>query len=247
MSTSAPAPDAQGEALGYFVTSGIPELVKTLISVRRLAVARGLEKVAEESLAIMEGLLNDINLLSNEMAAIADAAIARKMFDTQSGNRPLTGQMESHVRSEPGPLGTVRVALIAELNKIVNSRGYGPFWRAQEYGTGTSQVPSQVGRPLFGTFEPSGDPPDSAQRGLGQGHDLAFIPFGSAPGFGRISVELPGRHFLRDGIAEAGAKYTARMDAIQKKYVTRLNALTEQVRTASAASRVRGVRGIIQA
>lgn len=231
------------EAFGYFSTVGIPQLVSVLGRVQRLAGAAGNRSAQAAVLGVVGGLLKDVNDAAVEMAGIADGLIVTKMLQTQARNRPLTGAMETHVRSVPGPLGTVRVALIAELDKIVNPRGYGPFWRAQEYGTGSPEVASQVGRPLFGTFEPSGGPPDSAQQGVGAGHDLAFIPMGSAPGFGRISVELPGRHFLRDGTAEAGARYVVKMSAVQQRWIARMEELKAQARVGRGAN----IIGILRA
>jgi hypothetical protein len=228
-----------GQAFAYFLASGMPALLIALAKLQGVAIEGTLVEFRDAIGAIIEGLLRDVNATAVEMAAVADAKIIEHLYATQASNRPHTGQMDAHILSEPGSLGIVKVGLIDELEKIVNQRGqYGTFWRAQEYGTGDEsggKVPSQEGRPLFGTFDPSGSPPDSAQRGRGAGQDLAFVPFGSAPGFGRISVELPGRHFLRDGATEAGATYIARMDAIRDKYMERFRALMKSLQAERAA------------
>lgn len=234
----------EGEAFAYLETIGIPRTVELLIKIEALARAEGYGVVANGAHEINLGLLRDVNLVAAEMTGLADGEIVKRILETHNRvSRPATGDMEAHIRSEAGPLGLVRVALIDELEKIVNPNGYGPFWRAQEYGTGSPEVASQVGRPLFGTFEPSGEPPDAAQRGEGAGHDLAFVPMGSAPGFGRISVELPGRHFLRDGTAEAGARYVTKMNAVQERWIARMKELQAQARVSSSGS----IIGIIRA
>lgn len=231
------ATDPTDEAFSYLVTTHIPEVVDQLTKAALLATRAGRRDIADACGGILDQLLADVNRIAVEIAGTSEGAIIQRMFATQSHNRPLTASMESHVRSEPGPLGTVRVAMLDELNRIVNPRGsYGPFWRAQEFGTGQDTgdprfppVPSQEGRPLFGTFEPATAPPDPAQQGLGAGHDLAFIPFGSAPGLGRIQVELPGRHFLRDGALEAGARYKAAMADVQARAIRELEALSTRL------------------
>lgn len=239
-------PTAGGEeAFAYFLTSQIPQIVVRLIELQGVALEARLMSLRSEIGALIDDLLADINRVAVETAALSEGWIVAKIIASHSGNRPITGSMETHIRSEPGPLGLVRVGLISELNKILNPRGYGPFWRAQEYGTGTDQVPSQAGRPLYGTFEPSGDPPDAAQRGLGMGHDLAFIPGGVDPGFGRISVELPGRHFLRDGSALAGKRYVERMKELEERYIARLRDTLEGAQRQLARTGI--YRGIIEA
>lgn len=231
----------EGEAFAYLETIGIPRTVELLIKIEALARAEGYGVVANGAHEINLGLLRDVNLVAAEMTGLADGEIVKRILETHNRvSRPATGDMEAHIRSEAGPLGLVRVALIDELEKIVNPNGYGPFWRAQEYGTG-GDVPSQVGRRFLGTFEPSGEPPDAAQRGLGQGHDIAFLPGGSKPGLGRISVELPARHFLRDGTAEAAVQYQRKMQEVQAKWAKEIEALIEELHKRGRRSRFIGI------
>lgn len=232
---------ATGEAFAYLETIGIPRTIDLLIKIETLARESGRTTVANGAHEVIIGLLDDVNVIAVQTAGFADGAIVARILSTHNRvARPATGNMETHIRSEPGPLGLVRVALLDELNRIVNPSGYGPFWRAQEEGTG-GKVPSQVGRRIFGTFESSGTPPDPGQRGAGAGRDLAFIPGGSDPGLGTISTELPARHFLRDGSAEAAAQYVKRMEAAQAKWSKRIEELIAALQTQRRRGRFRGI------
>lgn len=225
MSTGSP-PDVGGhDAYGYFLTTDIPEEVGMLVAIQKLALTNGWRNVLEEATKITTGLLEDVNQIARLAAKLADAAIIRVLIETRASNRPFRGLLESHIRSEPFPLGGVKVALIEELDKAINpdTGDYGPFWRAQEYGTGSNEVPSQEGRVFHGVFNPSGNNPDAAQRGLRRGSDLVFQS--GAGGFGTISVELPGRHFLRDGTAEAAKIYMDSMERIAQKWGARIREL----------------------
>lgn len=231
----------EGEAFAYLETIGIPRTVDLLIRIETLARGSGRNAVANGAHEVNIGLLRDVNLVAVEMAGLADGEIVARILSTHNRvRRPATGVMETHIRSEAGPLGLVRVALLDELEKIVNPNGYGPFWRAQEYGTG-GDVPSQVGRRIFGTFESSGTPPDAEQRGAGVGRDLAFVPGGSDPGLGVISTELPARHFLRDGSAEAAAQYVKRMEAVQARWAKKIELLILELRTQRRRGRFLGI------
>lgn len=229
MSTSSPAPSSGGDdAYAYFFTTGIPETVATLVSIQKLASAEGWTRVLDEATRIGIDLLTEVNQEGRLAAAFADAAIVRVLIESRSRNRPSRDLLESHVRSEALPLGGVAVGLLDELDKAVNpDTGYGTFWRAQEYGTGTAEVPTQVGRVFHGVFQPTGTAPDHTQQGNGRGSDLVFTSASSSDGggFGTISVELPGRHFLRDGSAEAGKLYQDAMAKLQDRYVQRVKGL----------------------
>lgn len=216
------------QAFAYLVAEDLPEIVVKLIDWQDELIAQGQTAMRSKLGRVLEGLLTDINRMAVEIAGLADGHIIAKIYETAAPNRPQTHDMESHIKSEPGPGGLVRVGLISELEKIVNPVGmWGTFWRAQEFGTGTDQIPTQVGRLLFGTFEPSGTPPLASEAGLGIGTDLAFAPGGRNPGLGRISVDLPGRHFLRDGAAAAGERYMQRCKEIGDKYAAEIDKLVD--------------------
>lgn len=248
MSLSAPDPASeQGSsdaAFAYLLTKGIPEAAGILTQAQHLAGERGLRQVRLAILDVLNGLLTDVNDVAVRMAGYADGAIIRKIATSHTSNRPITGVMDTHIVSKPGPLGSVRVALISELDKIINPTGYGPFWRAQEYGTGveedgpgTGAVPSQLDRVFLGTFETSGTAPNADLRGEGVGTDLAFLPGGRSPGFGTITTELPGRHFLRDGSEEAGAHYVQAMDTVMVKWNKRIAEIVSELKAASGGGR----------
>lgn len=225
------------EAFAKLYTTGLPQVIIGLFELQSLAYENKLFALRARIAKLADDLLTDINRTAVEMAGLADGYIIERIHATQSRNRPHTGEMETHIISTPGELGLVNVALIDELDKIINPEGqYGSFWRAQEFGTGADAqewgaIPSQVGRVLFGSFDPSGTRPDSAQRGLGAGRDAAFIPGGNANsgevGFGTINVDLPGRHFLEEGSARAGREYVERMDAIKRRYRDELTNVVE--------------------
>lgn len=220
---------ATDEAFGYFAVTGVADTVVLLAQIQRLAIERHFVELADATGIVLTGMLEDLNAIAQQYALLADTTIIRILIETRAQNRPMTGDLATHIVSEPGPLGSVRVALIEKLDEVVNPHGgYGPFWRAQEYGTGNSAegIPSQVGRYLRGFFEPSGTPPDAAQRGLRTGTDLAFMPDANG-GPGRITVDLPGRHFLTGGTAEVGAKYLQRIGELERTYAERIEKLRE--------------------
>lgn len=146
--------------------------------------------------------------------------------------------------------GSVGVADEAVLDRAINpmTPQYGTYWRAQEFGTGQSagpgepNVPSQIGRVMRGYFYAAGykDPqvPRSIYRGGGGPHPL-FLPGraggfggarltgGSGPrggrgGFGTISKEIEGRHFIRDGANEAERYWLAEIARAQRDAIARL-------------------------
>jgi hypothetical protein len=242
----------EGDGFAYFTTTGVPALLDSLLQIQRLALRHGLSTVAHKTADLTGEVLDLINAQAVRSAADADTAIIAVLLQTKNGNRPFTGTLESHIRSLAEPLGSVSVALVSELDKAVNPVGHwGPFWRAQEYGTGSEEVPSQVGRVIRGIFQPSGTAPDAAQRGLGVGTDMSFISdaYGTPSAsdkesdFGTIEVELPGRHFLRDGTAEAAERYLKAMAAIQQRIVKEISVLTQLAR--AEMDRQRPVRGVI--
>lgn len=238
-------------AQAYFVVAGITELVRLLVSAQIQAAAQGYLRVSTVCAELAQNISDDLNAIAAEMAALADREIVTKIGETRAPKRPQAYEMEGHIHSESTGLGTVAVALTDELDKIINPVGeYGPYWRAQEYGTGKrddagAEIPTQVGRVFLGMFEPSMTRPDKGQAGLGVGTDHGFLSGGADPGWGTISVDLPGRHFIRDGAEIAGAEYVRRMTELSVKYGERVRAASRLIdRTFTTG---RGFTGIIQA
>lgn len=252
MAVSDPGTSA-AEAFDYFRVRNITGLIETLTRFQGFAIDHRLMALADGVSKLLLRLLDDIQKVAMQMAQLSEAYIISEIFATHSAKRPITGNMEAHIKSRAGPLGTVFVALIEELDKIVNPMGgYGTFWRAQEFGTGTTpseggwgEIPPQEGRIIRGVFQPSGAAPDAASRGLNQGTDLAFEP-NSGGGWGTINVELPGRHFLRRGVDLAGATYLQRMGELQTRYVSELGALVEAAKR-EMTGRGRRFTGRVQA
>jgi hypothetical protein len=215
-------------SFALYVTPSAIELVQAVVRLAGIAQRRKLMTVATGALRLAREIVADLNETSAKFLVLADATIILKIDESHTASRPRQGELQTHIHSTAGPLGTVHVALIEELEKIINPAGYGTFWRAQEFGTGKSgsylegdvDVPSQTGRMLYGTFEDSGTPPDASQQGRNVGRDVAFMPGGDNPGLGTISEELPGRHFLRDGSLAIGEEYVAAIAALQEKYAS---------------------------
>jgi len=156
--------------------------------------------------------------------------------------RPLTvGKIET---------GMVGVADVAELDRAINPRtpSYGTYWRAQEYGTGQGEVPSQVGRVLFGYFMAAGggDPtPPQAQYAGGGGPHPVFQSAGGqrnaglaggyigqtrsgarggVGGLGTIGVELRPRFFVKFGADAAAVQWRENIAAVQERAIERIAA-----------------------
>lgn len=241
------------EAFDYFRVRNITGLIETLTNLQGFALDHRLMAYADGVSKVLLRLLDDIQTVAMQMAQLSEAYIISEIFATHSAKRPITGNMESHIKSRAGPLGIVFVALIEELDKIVNPMGgYGTFWRAQEFGTGVTpdeggwgEIPGQEGRIIRGVFTPSGTDPDAASRGLNQGTDLAFES-GGAGGWGTINVELPGRHFLRRGVDLAGETYLQRMAELQTRYTNELRVLLAAARR-EITGRGRRFTGRVQA
>jgi hypothetical protein len=208
-----------------FETRSVVDLVRVVNEIGNLGIDHGQKAIYVRAQQIIGKLVDGLNKLSLEIADYSRDAIVSKMLESHTASRPLTGDMETHVVSMALPLGGVRVALLAELDRVVNPEGYEAFWPAQEWGTDSDMVKSQVGRGHVGTFEPSGTPPDVSQRGLNKGTDRAWVSGGDNPGFGRITVELPGRHFLRDGAADARVLWRERITALQADTLAQLREL----------------------
>lgn len=100
-------------------------------------------------------------------------------------------RLEDGIRSDALGLGAVGVGDIGELDTVVGSDGR-PFWRTQEYGSDHN-----VGRVVFGLFQPGGAPASGDQFRV---HPV-FVAGGGRPMV--IRRPIPARHFLRAGTAAA--------------------------------------------
>lgn len=135
--------------------------------------------------------------------------------------------------------GSVGVANIEMLNRAINphSRGYGPYWRAIEYGTGQGGVPSQVGRILYGSFTgPGGGGPTRPlpeYAGGGGPHPIFMSGGGGSTrvdgervvGLGTIGKEIQAKHFIKFGADEASLQWRAEIAAVQQRALDELRAI----------------------
>lgn len=151
-----------------------------------------------------------------------------------------------------GAVGVADVRVLDALVNPVGH--WGPYWQAQEYGTAAlsprGAIPKQSGRVIRGGFFGrgfGGDPvrPLAEFRGLGVGPHPIFVSsrvggslfqglgFGArgigrqggvGGGFGTIGVELPGRHFIRDGANLAHADWLSGMRALEFRALRDLRA-----------------------
>lgn len=201
-----------------------------------VAIARALRA---EQLTFIE----EMQILALGTAKLADRNIKARIDATQkrpsTGNKPgLRGSIVSRpIRIGGMSLGAVGIADTTLLDALRNPRTpeYGSFWRAQEHGTG-GEVPSQVGRRIYGLFMGAGgasEPPRRQYRGGGP-HPV-FVPTkggsnvaaskGGKGGPGEISVEIAGRHFIRDGANAARAEWEIGLRRIERSSIRRLAAI----------------------
>jgi hypothetical protein len=136
--------------------------------------------------------------------------------------------------------GMVGVALVSQLELAINPRspGYGTYWRAQEYGTGQGEVPSQVGRVIYGYFMAAGGgdttPPQAQYAGGGGPHPvfqstrqknlgLAGGYLGEfRGGYGTIGAEIQPRHFIGYGADFAAVRWREQIAVIQARAIDRI-------------------------
>lgn len=253
----------ESDAYAYLATDQIPTLINQLTQIQRLCQERAVAAggvagrawvdIRNQTAKLLDELLSSLNDAATRYTALSEEAIIERIKATQAGNRPQAHIMEAFIHSEPGPFGIVKIGLLDWLDRIRNPNGYGTFWQAQEYGTDADAfygaVPAQSGRVLFGIFEPSHTAPDIEQRGAGVGRDLAFFTDYSDPeaGQGTISVELHGRHFLRDGSAEAGAKYIRTMSGLQVRMINQLQKILAEITALAQAQRGHTIRAVLDA
>lgn len=141
--------------------------------------------------------------------------------------------------------GAVGVADEASLDKAINPHtpGYGPYWRAQEKGTGSAEVRSQVGRRIRGYFysaglsdpqRPINPPPSPPQPIFIPGRPLSFGgatlqggigPRGGRGGPGTIRREIQGRHFIERGADTAEIAWRAAVKRNEAQALLELEAV----------------------
>jgi hypothetical protein len=144
----------------------------------------------------------------------------------------------------------VGIASEDRLDKALNptAPGYGPYWRAQEFGTGSPEVVTQVGRVIFGYFSGTGlegpSRPQHQYSGGGGPHpifvsakaaraaaaEVGIGDFGGGSrggkgGKGVIGKEIEGKHFIRDGANGALTEWKLGMRRIEDATISELKAV----------------------
>lgn len=222
---------------------------------------RGLQATEKEIQAVLLQYSRGLDSLALKSSKLAEKSMKSAFDATKSRTRGRTGKkpgLRSKLDARPlrlpglsGGTGMVGVANVNSLNKLTNefSPGYGTYWRAQEFGTGTNEVPSQVGRVIQGFFVGAGgggDPerPNAAYRGGGGPHPI-FISAksqravfsaagfagrgagqrGGVGGLGTIGREIQGRHFIRDGANRARDVWQAEIRSNENRALTALGAI----------------------
>jgi hypothetical protein len=228
-----------------------------------------------EVLVIYDQFITGLNELARFTATDATKQIQARLKET--AKRPDTGvrpHLRNGIRSRPIDVtgrgiatGAVGVADEASLNKVKNpnSPKYGPYWRAQEFGTGSADVrddraapKSQIGREIVGYFFDRGKTnPTVPQKGRSDqpifitgrsagavvGSGRQFSRAGKGGGRGIIGKEIEGRHFIRDGSDQAVKVWRANLRAIERNTMRKLNStLTAPPSTGVAAARRRARR-----
>lgn len=187
----------------------------------------------------------DFNMGLKKVATDGSIRATKGMLERLDQNRarPSSGStpaLRDLVEANPLPAiggyqtGAVGVGNVELLNRAINphSRGYGPFWRAIEYGTGQHGVPSQIGRILYGSFTAAGGadptPPMPEYAGGGGPHPIFLSGYQSqaggdrVSGLGTIGKEIEARHFIRYGADGAAVQWRAEISALQDRAVESL-------------------------
>lgn len=228
----------------------------------RALAAAGLATRSQATLAELRAAYLAFNdgLRTHAQATAHDADRRMKRILKDKQVRPDTGlspHLSSLIKSRPVSVighgietGAVGIASEDSLNKAINptSPQYGPYWRAQEYGTGSPEVVSQIGRTIYGYFYGTGlvgpSRPQSQYAG-GRGPHPIFVSSSSAQaagaevgisnygggkrggkgGKGVIQKEIEGKHFIRDGANEALAEWRLGMRQIEQSTISRLQSV----------------------
>lgn len=218
------------EAYATLGSTDMLEAIVLMAEISNEARKVGLDNIALPLRVLLRELEDDLALLARATAQIADDAIVARLRETQV--RPETTKslhLEDLIVSLPFGRGSVKVALIAELDKATNANsGYGPYWRAQEEGSvATGNV--MTGRVLFGRFEgPAHDEVPRGEYAGTRGAPGAEFYFGvpdEESGLGTIAHEDPPRHFLEAGTAAAAVSYQEAITRLSRVYADRILAL----------------------
>lgn len=212
-----------------FATLGSTDMQKALVLMSEISYqARqvGLENISVPLRKLLAQLGSDLQALARSTATVADKAAVARLRETRVRPETTKGlHLEDLILSLPFPNGSVKVAIIDELNKATNvNSGYGPYWRAQEYGS-VAVGNVMTGRVLFGRFEgPAHDEVPRAEfaGGHAPGAEFRYTVPGEEGGLGTITHEDQPRHFLEAGLGAAETSYQAGITRLSRGYGERI-------------------------
>lgn len=176
---------------------------------------------------ILQRLEGDLAQVANE-TAVRSVQWAREALDAGQvrPDKDAAHHLRDLIISAPSAFGSVKIGLIAELDKAVNAQsGYGPYWRAIEEGS-VAVGNVMTGRVLFGSFVGPGhdDAPRSEFSGV-PGPGAEFLMGDPAGGLGTVEHEIEPRHFLRQGTEQAALYYGFYVRDLSRKYAREILAL----------------------
>lgn len=216
----------EGEAFATFQSRDMFVAIVELSDLAYEAVISAPE-LAPALRTILKRLEADLAEVARETAA-RSALWMREALDAGQirPDKDASHHLRDLIVSTPYAFGSVKLGLIAELDKAVNEQsGYGPYWRAIEEGS-VAVGNTMTGRVLFGSFYGPGhdDAPRAEFSGRG-GPGAEFLMGDPAGGFGTIEHEIQPRHFLRDGAERAALYYGFYIRDLSRKYAREITAL----------------------
>lgn len=205
----------------------------------------------------------EISLIRRDLQRGLDDVAARTAlrFDSHAKQnlkrkqvRPDTGtvpHLRTLIKSRPikagagNIIGAVGLASIQQLDKAINPIGsYGPYWRAQEFGTGGdidrrtgTRVKSQKGRKVTGYFFGKGGAGVGSTPNQAEFRDhpvfisgrLGAAGRGPRGGKGRrmvIGRDIEPKRFLRDAVDTARVEYARGVGGVQRTSVNRMRRIS---------------------
>lgn len=192
----------------YLTTHGLPEVLEAVHRAQSRMDADGRPAQAQLIRRAYVKLISELEKIATETAAYGEKTI--KENEVVSRVRPDTG-------GGGGPRLEDYVGVSRPLTAVPGSVGLNdeeplydnvPWWWTNEEG-----YSGHVGRELVGVFTPGNAAPSGAEFRV---HPL-FRPLAKGPK-GIIDEPIPAREFVKDGVADAEAKWHARVRAAKRHF-----------------------------